>query len=100
MNADDYTLIDRGFAKGLTGWSNGDFNYDSMINAADYMMIDTSFGILHPSGLSPSFLATREEEFGQAYVNQLIAAVPEPASIGLLLGLGTLGMARRRNRRS
>lgn len=100
VNADDYTLIDRGFAKGLTGWSNGDFNYDGIVNAADYMMIDTSYGILHPGGLSASFLATREEEFGQAYVNQLIAAVPEPASIGLLVGFGTLGLSRRRNRRS
>ncbi|HZZ42626.1 MAG TPA: autotransporter-associated beta strand repeat-containing protein [Tepidisphaeraceae bacterium] len=98
INADDYALLDRGYAKGLTGWSNGDFNYDGVVNSADYMLIDTAYGVQN-GGLSPSFLASREEEFGQAYVTQLIAAVPEPTSMGLVLGMSALGVSRRRNRR-
>ncbi|HZZ43280.1 MAG TPA: dockerin type I repeat-containing protein [Tepidisphaeraceae bacterium] len=96
INADDYALIDRGFGKQLAtpGWSDGDFNGDGVVNAADYMIIDTQLGL--QGGFTPSFLAERESEFGDAYVTSLLAAVPEPASLGLLAAPLLLAARRRR----
>ncbi len=47
-SASDYSLIDAGFASQsgahpLTGWTNGDFNYDNKINGDDYSLIDNAF---------------------------------------------------------
>ena len=36
MNIDDYIRIDNGIGNRLTGWSNGDFNYDGKVNIDDY----------------------------------------------------------------
>ena len=30
----------------LTGWSNGDFNYDGVVNGRDYALIDNTFNQL------------------------------------------------------
>ncbi|HZZ43808.1 MAG TPA: autotransporter-associated beta strand repeat-containing protein [Tepidisphaeraceae bacterium] len=99
IDGDDYALIDRSFAKGGTvgtnGWASGDFNYDGVVNSADYMLIDTSFLQTHPAS-EPSLLAERESEFGSAYVSQLVAAVPEPTSIGLMLLAAPMMLRRRR----
>lgn len=99
INPDDYALIDRGFGKHLTGWSNGDFNQDGTINQADYLLIDTSYG-LQEGGLSQEFLAMREAEFGEAYVAELTAAVPEPSVAAMaLVAVGcTAATSRRRGR--
>lgn len=85
VNADDFALLDRGFAKQLSGWMNGDFNYDGIINQQDYLLIDRIFVMSGGGSLSPGFLSLREAEFGDAYVAQLIASVPEPSLIGLAL---------------
>ncbi|HZZ43358.1 MAG TPA: autotransporter-associated beta strand repeat-containing protein [Tepidisphaeraceae bacterium] len=102
VNADDYALIDRGFAKNLPAgtalWTDGDFNYDGVVNSADYMLADTAFG--HLTGvLSPELLAERESQFGDAYVQQLVAAVPEPMSLGLI-SVGAIGLIGGRRRRA
>jgi hypothetical protein len=112
VDGDDLALVDRarslygvststdprGIATGTATWVNGDVNYDGAITAADYALIDKTFGVLHPGGLSPEFLAQREAEFGSQYVTDLLASVPEPASIGLA-GVAGLAMAGRRRRR-
>jgi Calx-beta domain len=46
--ANDYISIDAGFnsqsgSNPLTGWTNGDFNYDGKINGDDYTLIDNAF---------------------------------------------------------
>ncbi|HZZ43819.1 MAG TPA: glycosyl hydrolase family 18 protein [Tepidisphaeraceae bacterium] len=43
VTADDLARIDRGSAKHLTGWLNGDFNYDNAITTADYTLLDKVF---------------------------------------------------------
>ncbi|HZZ42480.1 MAG TPA: dockerin type I domain-containing protein [Tepidisphaeraceae bacterium] len=93
VNADDYALIDRGFAGQRVGWSNGDFNSDGLVDANDYLIIDTAYAQLHP--MTPDFLASREAEFGEGYVSQLLAAVPEPTSLAVA-GLGGVFMMSRR----
>ena len=75
----DYFAIDSGRALRLTGWANGDFTIDGVINAADYMVIDRAFlsqGAARGAGA-------------------IAAAVPEPAAAALLL-LATLLTSRRR----
>lgn len=99
VNADDFALADKGMATNLaTGsarWTDGDFNYDGSVTSADFLLMDTAFA-QHGGALSPEFLAGREAEFGEAYVNSLIAAVPEPTSLGLVGIMGAGLLARRR----
>jgi hypothetical protein len=100
IDPDDFALIDRGFARnlppGTAGWTDGDFNYDGVVDVADYLLADTSYG--HQGGtFSPGFLAGRGAEFGDAYVAQLVAAVPEPSVAGC--GLAVVAALARRRRR-
>ena len=43
VTAADYTIVDAGYVLGLTGWGNGDFNYDRAIDGSDYSLIDNAF---------------------------------------------------------
>ena len=99
INADDFALIDRGLARSLPSahWTDGDFNYDGQVTPADYLLIDRV--VLQQSGtLSPSLLADREARFGSAYVADLVAAVPEPGTFGLV-AVTVAGLATGRRRR-
>jgi hypothetical protein len=78
IDRDDFALIDRGAAMGLSGFQNGDFNLDGAINSADYSIIYNSFAA--QGGAGPG-----------------LGVVPEP-SLGAL-GLVALAALRRRNGR-
>lgn len=44
IDIDDYFIIDTGYARGLTGYRNGDFNYSTGVASADdYFAIDLAF---------------------------------------------------------
>ena len=94
---DDYTKIDTGFNIGLSGWLNGDFNYSGTVTFDDYVLIDTAFnqqnGTLQRaidwvsgddrSGSGRAVSGVQEviehlEQFGSAYGQAFLAAVPEP----------------------
>ncbi|HZZ43497.1 MAG TPA: dockerin type I domain-containing protein [Tepidisphaeraceae bacterium] len=99
INADDYALMDRSVAKSLpANWIDGDFNNDGFVNSADYMLMDRSFALTNGNSLSPSFLAQREAQFGDAYVQSLVSSIPEPTTLSLL-ALATPLLARRRRTR-
>jgi hypothetical protein len=80
----DYGAIDFNIGiPGATGWSNGDFNYDGQITISDYGIIDFNIGIQGPPlGGVPNPAA--------------LSAVPEPASLVILLPL----LLPRRRRKS
>lgn len=82
ITPDDYTLLDKSFAKQTTDahWIDGDFNYDGIINSQDYLLLDTAYLTAHGSAMS-SFFTQREAQFGDAYVNQLLTALPEPSPL-------------------
>lgn len=94
INGDDFAIVDAGKAASRTGWANGDFNNDGVIDQNDYLLMDTNYGI-QIGAFDPAFLDDRRREFGDAYVAQLLAAVPEPASLAAC-GLVMLPLIRRR----
>jgi hypothetical protein len=83
ITGDDYFRIDQDFTSSLSGYSNGDFNYDNKINADDYFIIDRNYS---RQGLP----------FSAAPALAQVTAVPEPASIGVILvGIGVIGSRQR-----
>ena len=76
IGPDDFALIDRGAAMGLSGWSNGDFDEDGDVDSADYSIINNAFAQQNGAGL--------------------MGVVPEPA--GVAIGVGTVVMMMRRKR--
>jgi fibronectin-binding autotransporter adhesin len=104
VNADDFALMDRGLAKGLAAgsaaWVDGDVNYDGIVDAGDFLLADKAYA-RNGGVLSPEFLAERDARFGDAYVSQLVAAVPEPAVGGLVAAAGAaMSLGGRRRRRT
>jgi hypothetical protein len=91
INIDDYGLIDSHVGQSGTafGWHNGDFNYDGKINIDDYGIIDANIGA---QGV-PFPMALLADG---AVAIPGVAAVPEPACLGLLVG--AMLMRRRRPR--
>ena len=84
VTAADYTRIDAGWVNGLTGWVNGDFNYDGTVDGSDYALMDNAFN--HQGG-------------GTAAVAARAAAVPEPSTVAGVVGLLAGRLARRRRHR-
>ena len=72
---------------GTNGYANGDINYDGVIDAADYGIIDNTIQLQGaPIPMS-----------GEAIASGL-TAVPEPASLTLVAVAAATGLIRRRRR--
>jgi autotransporter-associated beta strand protein len=97
VDASDYSRIDNGFLQHLTGWYNGDFNYDGVINGSDYTLIDNAFNT-QGAALADA-IATPTSQIAPFDGAGAGAAVPEPASLGLI-GLLAVTQLSRRKRRS
>lgn len=94
ITADDYTLLDKGFASIASTWWLGDFNHDGQVTSADYLLIDRAY-LLQVGSPSADFLATREARFGDQYVSDLLTAIPEPSTLAAA-GVALLPLVRRR----
>jgi len=72
VDGSDYALVDTGFAGGGTTWDQGDVDLSGNVNGSDYSQVDTGFA-------------------------SQTGSLPEPTALGLL-GIGAMGMLRRRRR--
>ncbi|HYO09268.1 MAG TPA: autotransporter-associated beta strand repeat-containing protein [Tepidisphaeraceae bacterium] len=94
LDGDDYFAIDSSVnTPGARGWVNGDFDYNGKINGDDYFIIDSNIG--RQTGAIPLFPPAQPES---AALSDGVAAVPEPASLGLLAAGASLLLGRRRRR--
>jgi len=76
----------------LTGWYNGDFNYDGFINGSDYTLMDNAFntqGSQFTSEIAGPDVTVAAQIAG-------VSAVPEPAITGFLPGCVIALLGRRR----
>jgi len=90
VDGSDYGRIDNGYLDHLTGWYNGDFNYDGVVDGSDYTLIDNAFNV------QGAILATVVANPTAAI--DATSAVPEPASLGVML-IGAAGLLGRRRLR-
>ncbi len=89
VNISDLTILGANF--GLNGgWALGDFTGDGLINISDLTLLGQFFGFGTTSG--PSFA----EALQLTGLADEFAAIPEPTTLTLLMGLGVLGVMRRR----
>jgi autotransporter-associated beta strand protein len=93
VDGSDYARIDNGSLNHLTGWGNGDFNYDGVVDGSDYTLIDNAYNT-QGAQLSAEIASST----AQIADPTATSAVPEPASLGLLV-IGAVGLLGRRNRR-
>jgi autotransporter-associated beta strand protein len=100
VNGSDFSILAANFGKGVTNWDQGNFLYGSSVNGSDFSALAANFG-QGDSGaavaVSPADIAALDSF---AVANGLplptFAAVPEPASAGLILAGITLTARRRR----
>lgn len=101
VNAADFHILAANFGKVTTdGWEAGDFLYQGVVNAQDFSLLADNFGQTGTgeavSMPDSDWAALRAFEVANGLS---VSAVPEPASVGLVLGAG-LGLLGRRRRRS
>jgi len=77
----------------ISGWQNGDFNYDGVVNGSDYTLIDNAF-----NSQGTQIAAEIATPTAQIAGSGATSAVPEPTTLGLL-GIGAISLLGRRRRR-
>jgi fibronectin-binding autotransporter adhesin len=99
VNGTDFGLFAVHFGQAVSSWDLGDFNYDGVVNGTDFGLLAANFGD-SASGADivlPSSDWAALDSFAAA--NGLLADVPEPASVGVILSaaIGFLGFRVRRS---
>ena len=106
---DDYLNVDANLGSG-DSWLEGDFNMSGVTTGDDYLAIDANLGKgtsnpLAFAELKEEMVAAHVAMFGEEYLVKLAqveaegfgAVVPEPEALSLI-GLGAIGLLRRRRR--
>ncbi len=101
VNGSDFSILAANFGLGRTNWDQGNFLFSSSVNGSDFSALAANFGQGDSgadSSVTPADIAALDA-FAAANGLPLptIAAVPEPASLGLL-ATGALYFTRRRRR--
>ncbi|HYO08237.1 MAG TPA: autotransporter-associated beta strand repeat-containing protein [Tepidisphaeraceae bacterium] len=103
LNGDDYFQIDSYVnAPGASGWTKGDFDYNGKINGDDYFILDSNIGRQSAAAIpvgQPLGGGIADSAAAAGGIDGGVTAVPEPASLGVLL-TATCGLLARRRRRS
>ena len=94
VNGIDFGILAANFNKGVTGWDEGDFDYNNIVNGLDFGDLAANFN----KGAAGADATAALEAFAAA--NGLMGDVPEPGSLGMVIvGLGVLVRRRRASRR-
>jgi autotransporter-associated beta strand protein len=95
VNGVDFGILAANFNKGVTnGWESGDFYYQGIVNGVDFGLLANNFNKGDSGGSNSETAAL--DSFAAA--NGLLADVPEPATLGVILASSGLLLARRRQR--
>jgi autotransporter-associated beta strand protein len=99
VNGSDFSILAANFGLGVTNWDQGNFLYGSSVNGSDFSALATNFGQGDneaDNGVTPADVAALD---AFAAANGLLADVPEPASVGVILSaaIGFLGFRVRRS---
>jgi hypothetical protein len=97
VNGTDFGILAANFGQQVGGWDQGDFNYDGVVNGTDFGALAANFG-QQASGADvtlPSSDWAALDAFAAA--NGLMADVPEPAAMGLVI-FGAMSVLAHRRR--
>jgi hypothetical protein len=98
VNGTDFGILAANFGRQVSAWDQGDFNYDGVVDGTDFGLLAANFG-QQANGGSVELPASDYAALDAfAAANGLLADVPEPATLGLLL-LVTMGFVGSRGRR-
>ena len=96
VNGDDFTILAANLGKQVNGWDQGDFFYTGVVTGDDFTALVSNLG-KQANGADVEISASDYAAIDAfAAANGLMADVPEPASVGLLLAAGVGFMACRR----
>jgi hypothetical protein len=92
----DFTILATNIGRSVTGWDKADFNYDGIVSGADFTALVANLG-KQANGAAVELPASDYAAIDAfAAANGLLADVPEPATIYIMLvGIGTLSRRRR-----
>jgi fibronectin-binding autotransporter adhesin len=99
VDTTDFGAFIDGVANGGNSWATGDFTYDGTADLGnDFNLFLASYLTLHPGGLGELAPIVEASSLSAGQKAQLLAAIPEPTSLGLLAA-GAMGLMSRRRRR-
>jgi uncharacterized repeat protein (TIGR03803 family)/autotransporter-associated beta strand protein len=98
VNGDDFTILVGNLGKAATSWDKGDFNHDGVVNGEDFTLLVGNLGKAANGADIELPASTYAAIDAFAAANGLMADVPEPASLGLVV-FATVGTLARRRRR-
>ncbi len=101
VNGSDFSILAANFGLGHTNWDQGNFLFASSVNGSDFSALAANFGQgddYAAATTAADWAALDAFAAANGLPLPTPAAVPEPASMGML-ALGVVGLIGRRRRR-